>query len=316
MKKIKYNQKCNLCGSSENRLIRESYDFLTHLGGKFKIVQCCKCGLIFVNPKPTNISDFYPPSYEPYNISNKDFHQNLYNQLLNKYYEKNKSRWDYFLSFIFEKVYNPIPFKKNGRILDLGCGNGLGLYNLQNCGWEVYGLDISKMAVEFAQRELGLKNVKYGSLVNNNYPNNFFDVVVLNYVIEHLPDPKVILKKIKKILKYKGLLLITTPNFESVNSIIFRSYWFPLETPRHLYLFTSETFKKLLFSIGGFRIRKVKYDISTYSLGRSLAYLFGNGKNVNKFWMSVKIFFLPLTIVLALVKKSDTMCFYVVKNNN
>jgi SAM-dependent methyltransferase len=133
----------------------------------------------------------------------------------------------------------------------------------------------------------------------------------MNHVIEHLPNPKETLQEIKRILRKDGLLLITTPNFDSINAKIFKENWFPLEIPRHLYLFTPVTLKKLLNSVGGFRLNKIKYDVSTYSLMKSMEYWLEGRDKIKNILVRFRLLFLPLTIIQALVRKSDVMTFYV-----
>ncbi|MCH7916171.1 MAG: class I SAM-dependent methyltransferase [Deltaproteobacteria bacterium] len=71
------------------------------------------------------------------------------------------------------------------------------------------------MAVSRA-RSLGLK-VYQGRLENAGFTDGLFDVVCLNHVLEHLPDPQVTMREIKRILKPDGIVYITVPNTRSLN---------------------------------------------------------------------------------------------------
>lgn len=305
--------KCNLCHGDDYKLLFKNYDRLHENPGVFNIVKCKNCELVYLNPRPKNIKKYYPTEYEPYNIDRKDFYEFLVSKLMTSYYRKDKKMLDYLNSFLYEKIYTPVPEEFRGKILDVGCANGVYLYNLRNQGWDVYGIEPSQEAVNFARNKFALKNVKQGFLEDNNYPDEFFDVVTLRHVIEHLPDPKEAIMEIKRILKKGGLLIITTPNFDSINEKIFKQFWFPLETPRHLYLFTLKTMRKLL-KVSDLTIIKTKYDISTYSLARSLNYCLGNKDTIRKLLKKIKIVFLPITFIFALSKKSDVVTFYAKKN--
>lgn len=319
MKLIKTEKvRCNLCGENNSSFLFESYDRQYKNPGIFKLVRCHRCGLVYLNPRPRDVGVYYPDDYIPhnlYNLSKDTFPESLTSKFLNseKYYKKNKNTVDHFFASIFEMVYNPIPPCYSGKVLDVGCGSGISLYNLKKRGWDVYGLDLSEKAVRFVQEELGLKNIFAGTLEDKKYPENFFDVVLLTHVIEHLPNPKKTLSEVKRILRPGGLLLITTPNFACLNAKLFRKYWFPLETPRHLYLFTPKTLQNLFGLVGGLSVIKVRHSLSSYSLGKSLVYLLGNNDKVNQIIMKFKILLLPFTVFLSIMGKSDVFTFYVEK---
>ena len=97
------------------------------------------------------------------------------------------------------------------KILDIGCGTGLIGEQIKNKGNDVYGIDISKGAVANAKKR-GVK-AKAGD-TNREIPfkNNYFDGIILGEIIEHIMDTDDFLKKIKKKLKKKGYIIITTPN--------------------------------------------------------------------------------------------------------
>jgi SAM-dependent methyltransferase len=102
-------------------------------------------------------------------------------------------------------------FKNCKIILDAGCGRGefleLNPYNL-----EVYGIDVIKEELEKAKRN-GL-NVKYADLRKKlPFSDSFFDGVSCSHVLEHLEDGTTAISEFKRILKDKGILLISVPNF-------------------------------------------------------------------------------------------------------
>lgn len=308
---------CNLCDSSRKTLLLESRNWLNNTKEYFNLMRCDNCGLVYLSPRPTKklISSYYPDTYEPYNAEGKNTAERLSRNLLDGYYKKKKNILDYTKSILTQLIYSPIPNDTPGKILDVGCGPGISLYNLKKFGWEVHGLDISQKAVSFAINNLGLKNVKRGFIEDTSYPEAYFDVIRMSHVIEHLGNPKKALLKIKKNLKKNGTLIITTPDFSSPFRSIFGPYWFPLESPRHFYLFTPKTISLLLGKVGGLKIFKTKHDISAYYLAKSLSYVAGNKPIVNKALMILKIFFIPLTFLLSLVGKADVATYYIKKED-
>ena len=59
--------------------------------------------------------------------------------------------------------------KKGGRLLDVGCGNGLFLEKMRNLGWEVVGVETDEKAVEVARKRFGL-DIYHGTLEQVNFP--------------------------------------------------------------------------------------------------------------------------------------------------
>lgn len=139
-----------------------------------------------------------------------------------------------------------MPRIRRGRILDVGCGSGETMSLLQSVGWDVYGLDIDKNAIGVARTQ-GLQHASVGSHEDiGKYPDHFFDVIRMYHVIEHLSDPLLCLRLARRKLKSGGEIIVGTPNEASFVARVARQYWYNLDCPRHLYLFTPQTLGLLL----------------------------------------------------------------------
>ncbi len=226
--------------------------------------------------------------------------------LISGYYKENGSFVDLLKKLACRLLYAPPPKSFKGRILDVGCGSGLYLHTLKKNGWDVYGVEMSAKAVEFAKVKLKLPNISVGVIEEVNYPEGFFNVVIMNHVIEHLFDPRQSLREVNRILKKGGLLIITTPNIDSFNFKVFGKYWFPLETPRHLNLFEISSMLKL-FRETGFELVNRNYDISTCHLVRSISYA---SKSFSAFASAIRFVYIPFAILTAILKKSDIVTFW------
>lgn len=150
---------------------------------------------------------------------------------------------------IFQKRLQIIEkFKKTGKALEIGSSTGVMLELFQKRGWEVMGVEPSKKACEIANRR-GIKTL------NTNFESvtldNMYDVVILNHVLEHLDNPKLILKKCFQILNRGGLVFIDVPNFGSSASRFWKSKWKYLLLDEHNWHFTHKSLSKLL-RISGF----------------------------------------------------------------
>jgi len=128
---------------------------------------------------------------------------------------------------------------KPGRLLDVGCGNGVFLHRMHKLGWSATGLDFDASAIENAKARYGSElTVLHTDLPNAHFPDNSFDAVTMNHVIEHVLDPVALLAETRRILKAGGRLAVATPNIGSFGHKKFRDDWRGLETPRHLQVFS------------------------------------------------------------------------------
>jgi 2-polyprenyl-3-methyl-5-hydroxy-6-metoxy-1,4-benzoquinol methylase len=131
-----------------------------------------------------------------------------------------------------------------GKLLDVGCGDGLFLSRMRALHWSVDGVDFDPKAIENAKLQFGL-DLHHGDLFAVRFPENTFDAVTLSHVIEHVPDPMALLEEVRRILKPGARVVLTTPNAGSFGHHKFREYWFGLDPPRHLQVFSMNSLREL-----------------------------------------------------------------------
>jgi len=102
---------------------------------------------------------------------------------------------------------------KGDRLLDIGCGDGTLGYFAKNKYKEVYGVDISEEALKIAKkRDIIVEKVNLNE-EKLPFENDYFDAVTCLDVIEHVFEPRDLIKEINRVLKRGGILIISTPNF-------------------------------------------------------------------------------------------------------
>ena len=112
-----------------------------------------------------------------------------------------------------EEIVGLIPQGKNLKILDAGCGEGQLLLKIARLrGGELYGADITEVALESAKERVAGAHFSLQDLGNLKYEDNFFDVVVCTEVIEHISRYRETIAQLKRVLKKGGLLILTFPN--------------------------------------------------------------------------------------------------------
>ncbi|MBC7360547.1 MAG: methyltransferase domain-containing protein [Desulfacinum sp.] len=155
--------------------------------------------------------------------------------------------WDYMARHL------PQPSPERSRLLDVGCGNGDFMARAKTAGWEVTGIDLDPKAVA-TSRSRGL-NTLLGDLASQGLPRESFDVVTLSHVLEHVHEPRHLLREIRKLLKSSGKLWLATPNTSSLVHLHFRQHWLDICAPQHLILFNASSLKGLLQEEGFGAIR-------------------------------------------------------------
>jgi 2-polyprenyl-3-methyl-5-hydroxy-6-metoxy-1,4-benzoquinol methylase len=137
--------------------------------------------------------------------------------------------------------------KGNGRLLDVGCNEGRGLWLYQLNGFSVDGLELNEKAAAVARLQ-GF--AVYTQLLEDYQPKDKYDVTVLSNVLEHSLDPKNMLRNTYRILKSEGRVWISCPNSRSWLRSIFGKYWINWHVPFHIVHFTPKSIRKTLQDTG------------------------------------------------------------------
>lgn len=247
---------CNLCGSPYYKVVysfkgssigiehQPVYKITEDDSGSLplRIVSCLKCGLVYVNPQQ-----------EKQKIC--ESYQNMVDQ---GYIGEEQGR-RISARIILKKVTK---YKRNGKILDIGCATGFLLDEAKKLGWQVYGVELSKWATGFAKEKYNL-DIFEGILKDAGFRHNFFDAVVMIDSIEHLADPKKTLEDVRRILKPGGIICISTPNIESFLSKILSAKWWGIKHS-HLYYFSNKTLTNMLDATG-FKVLKCTSHARVFS---------------------------------------------------
>jgi 2-polyprenyl-3-methyl-5-hydroxy-6-metoxy-1,4-benzoquinol methylase len=277
---------CYLCNSTGKTIYKDLSDIFFRTPGDWNLSQCTnlECELVWLNPMP--LQEDIHIAYQSYythdvkesenGINLKSLYKIIRNNSIYKFVQKSYlgNKYGYNLdSLSFWKkpfgflVYLHLISKANidfsimcltsnpgGHLLDVGCGNGDFLSKMQELKWIVQGIEIDEKAI-IAARAKGL-NVQCLTLEEANFEKNYFDVIVLSHVIEHVYDPESLLKQCYEILKPGGKIVITTPNFKSLGHKIYKGFWRGLEVPRHIMIFSENNLRNCSAK-AGFKTEKL-----------------------------------------------------------
>jgi 2-polyprenyl-3-methyl-5-hydroxy-6-metoxy-1,4-benzoquinol methylase len=202
---------------------------------KANLINLCKIARTSF-PKNTEYCD-YVHVYEDF------YTQSLYPLLENLFYLKPHGIWRFYA--VLEQISHII--KPYAKCLDLGFGPGVILLELlRRTEWDLYGVDVSNTCVDYALQKIGALSLapRVNFLLCDgrrlSFSSSFFDVIVATEVIEHVPNPELLVSELNRVLKSEGYLIITAPINLS---------WGP-----HLFTFHSEDEIDQLLENHGFQI--------------------------------------------------------------
>jgi len=114
--------------------------------------------------------------------------------------------------FSVPDVFTNILSKKTVA-LDIGCSNGFWVSCMEDKGFDSYGIDVSKIAIDYAKSLMQLDQVAVGNI--NKMPKKFpkkYDLITAFEIVEHLKEPNDFIKKVYSMLKPGGIFMMSTPN--------------------------------------------------------------------------------------------------------
>ncbi len=230
---------CNLCESSDSNRVT--------VQNSFEIVECQRCGFVYVNPRPdaSTLSGLY------------------YDYLSNKM--EDPFAWKEYMEDVFSWTASMLESRlcDKGRVLDIGCGYGFFVEKACQRGWDGSGIDISEPAV-LSAKERGL-DVERRTIEEMAASGETFDAITMFYVLEHLPDPLATLKLVKSILRPGGILVLRLPHTTPIVKLLdlFKVKNNLYDPPFHLCDFSPKTINVMLAKAG-------YVDSKTYVGGKTL----------------------------------------------
>jgi 2-polyprenyl-3-methyl-5-hydroxy-6-metoxy-1,4-benzoquinol methylase len=249
---------CNLCGADDFTVVYparygdaqpdEIMETFRSSGDEIlvdQLVRCSECGLQYLNPRLKSdliLSGYSQGTDEAFISQNPARERTFANSL--------------------DLIERHKPGK--GRLLDVGTAAGAFLGVAHQRGWEVSGCEPNRWMAEWGSNHYGIE-ICPGTLFDMDLQEGEFDVVTLWDVLEHTPDPRVVLKECRRVLKPGGLLIVNYPDIESaIARLLGRKWVFLLSV--HLFYFTPATVRRMLEETG-FEVTHSKIHWQSLELG-------------------------------------------------
>lgn len=229
---------CIICKGNIYELFTHTSSYLKGIkGNKVKLFKCISCGHGFYPHSKIELLPLYDEDYS------KDYLDTKSKTFMQRHIQYLKD---------VELLLKMVNSKRNLKVLDIGCSQGLFLKSMPN-NWNKYGLEVNPTYHKI------LENSKIGIFSNYKDIKMKFDLITMRGVIEHIADHKELIAFLKTHIKSGGGLFISsTPDFNSPASVILGKYWSQIQFPEHIHQFTSASLQILLLK-ANLVLREIHY---------------------------------------------------------
>jgi SAM-dependent methyltransferase len=240
---------CALCSAPGTVLYSGQRDPLFGSPGIWSSRRCSNpaCGVIWLDPmpEPDSISALYTTyhTHQPNEDTEGPLAPIPYtpppNSVVKKIIGAVMPWWRHYVQTGLSYFAGATP----GLMLDVGCGAGAFMREAIGAGWNVVGIDFDEQAVAVARRVQGAE-VHVMDVFDSSLDDRKFNGIMLDNVIEHLPDTGRVMARCAALLAPGGRLVMITPNADALCHDLFREDWRGLETPRHLCIFSGPALQR------------------------------------------------------------------------
>jgi 2-polyprenyl-3-methyl-5-hydroxy-6-metoxy-1,4-benzoquinol methylase len=219
--------KCPSCGSPSSKSFLELTDlFLTQ--EEFTLSKCEECTLVYTRHVPINVGTYYKSDEYISHSEKKTLLSTVYKRVQEITLESKR------------KLVNR--FASGNNLLDYGAGKGDFSSHMIASGFTVTGYEPDPDARTLAREKNNL------SLVDSitHIPKNSIDAITMWHVLEHIPNPNVVLQQLLLKLKKNGTLIIAVPNYNSFDAEYYGKFWAAYDVPRHVTHYGVDSMRSLL----------------------------------------------------------------------
>ena len=273
---------CPLCRGTSEDTLEDCRDLVHNLPGSWTYRRCGRCRSLWMDPlpPPEEISTFYPEQYYTHEASitsGPSPRHAIGRLILSIKLAMLEARFGYAIPrewweraggpgwarrvqavlppFPAGRMVRFLPFRRGGKLLDVGSGSGEFLAQMRELGWEVEGIEPDGRAAEHSVK-FGL-SVRQCGFEDAELRPGSYDAITLSHVIEHLLDPRAALERCVAALRPGGILVSLSPNPTGWNARHLRAIWRGLEPPRHLILPSPSGYQAILSGL------PVRAEVST-----------------------------------------------------
>ena len=240
---------CGICGGPDSK---------PYYGDDRRLLQCQKCGVVFLAPELIKFSpkDYYENARHYAEISENDYKVEQLRKIAKNY-----------LKFLLRHV------RPAGKLLDIGAHTGMFVEEAGKSGFKATGLEPNKFAAsQMQKRDIPV----ICSSIEDFKCQESFNVITAFEIIEHLSNPMAMLEKMENLLSFNGYLALSVPNLDSYFAKRYALDWPGIDL-EHLYYFSEKSLSEILKKLG-FRIvavKKFNYIDKSWGVKKICRYILG-----------------------------------------
>lgn len=229
--------RCLLCSGREVEHWAQGWDAEYRTSDRrYDYYMCTRCRVLFIDPVPDDrLGEIYPPNYYSYASDERSVVHALKDRL--------EAR-------TFRKILRGIP-GEDLSVLDIGGGDGTSLDLLRATDSRIGFTQVVDMDEGAAMLARSKGHEYHHGRIEDFESERLFDVVLLLNLIEHVADPRAVLSRVRSQMTERGVVVVKTPNYDSLDARIFReANWAGYHCPRHWVLFQRSSFELLAQEVG------------------------------------------------------------------
>ena len=121
------------------------------------------------------------------------------------------------------------------RLLEIGSGMGHLVAQLED-SFETFGMDLNHWAVKESKAVVEETALQTASAEEIPFADGSFGVVIIKHIVEHLPNPEKAIAEIGRVIAPGGILILATPNLDSLLKPWKGESWIGYQDPTHISL--------------------------------------------------------------------------------
>ncbi len=257
--------RCSVCGGSSYQRLFSDRNRRDNIDCSGSYAQCQECSLVYLLERPA-----WEEIVKFYSSADKDHTGNAGcadTGKLKQQAEISVPGWKRFLRKTRFRPHSwPLERVPNGakKLLDLGCGNGVKLFEFAKRGYEVWGVDVGKDSIRLCQELLPEGHFIQGELQETGLPDGYFNYIRIDNALEHVPNPKEVIAECRRLLCSGAQLMVYVPNGRSLSMQFLKGNSISAWIPFHLQLFTRKSLKRVLEEAGFKDIHIYEYNLASW----------------------------------------------------
>lgn len=205
---------------------------------KFELFKDDTTGILKTVPQPKELSKYYESEdYYSHGNNKESFFSKIYNVVKRRNIQT-KTR---LITNVINEHFGSFT---NVKVCDVGAGSGELVQSLIDNNISACGVEPSKKARDFAKQNFSLELQPDTSI----YEENYFDVITMYHVLEHVPNLSQQILELVRLLKPDGILILALPNYQCLDARVFKEYWAAYDVPRHTFHFSKHSVEILFKS--------------------------------------------------------------------